>query len=124
MTFLLICYFHQLKLNFHHHYLKQVLLNHLLIEYKGEKHILKDWCKILNKNYHTMYDRIHRLNMSFENALNYIDPRDKLLLWEGKYYTKKELSEKYNIPLSNFYDRRRKGWSLEKILLTPVIHKI
>lgn len=95
-----------------------------LIEYKGEKHILKDWCRILNKNYHTMYDRIHRLNMSFENALNYIDPRDKLLLWEGKYYTKKELSEKYNIPLSNFYDRKHKGWSLEKILSTPVIHKI
>ena len=71
-----------------------------------------------------MYDRIHRLNMSFENALNYIDPRDKLLLWEDKYYTKKELSEKYNIPLSNFYDRRHKGWPLEKILLTPVIHKI
>lgn len=95
-----------------------------LIEYKGEKHILKDWCRILNKNYSTMYSRIHVLNMSFENALNYVDPRDKLLYWEGEYYTKKELSEKYNIPLPNFYDRRHKGWSLQKILLTPVIHKI
>lgn len=95
-----------------------------LIEYKGKKHILKDWCRILNKNYSTMRQRIYKLNMSFEEALNYIDPRDKLLLWEGKYYTKQELSEKYNIPLSNFYDRRRKGWSLKKILLTPVIHKI
>ena len=71
-----------------------------------------------------MYSRIHVLNMSFENALNYVDLRDKLLYWEGEYYTKKELSEKYNIPLPNFYDRRRKGWSLQKILLTPVIHKI
>lgn len=96
----------------------------LLIGYKGEKHILKDWCRILNKNYSTMHARMYRLNMTFEEALLYIDPRDKLLFWEGNYYTKKELSEKYNIPLSNFYDRRRKGWSLEKILNTPVIHKI
>jgi len=94
-----------------------------LIEYKGEKHILKDWCRMLNKNYTTIYKRMYNLNMPFEQAIIYVDPRDKLLFWEGNYYTKAELCEKYNIPLNNFYDRKRKGWSLEKILLTPVVLK-
>ena len=94
-----------------------------LIEYKGEKHILKEWCKRLNKNYSTMRKRMYEMGMSFEDALLYVDPRDKLILWEGKYYTRKELCDIYNIPLQNFYDRSYKGWSLEKILTTPV-HKI
>lgn len=95
-----------------------------LIEYKGQKHILKEWCRILNKNYSTMRKRMYSMNMSFEDALVYVDPRDKLLLWEGKYYTRKELCDLYNIPLQNFYDRSHKGWPLEKILNTPVVHKI
>lgn len=94
-----------------------------LIEYKGQKHILKDWCKILNKNYSTIYTRMFKLNMTFENALTYVDPRDKLILWQGKYYTKQELCNMYNIPIKNFYDRIHKKWPLNKILLTP-IHKI
>lgn len=95
-----------------------------LIEYKGEKHILKDWCRILNKNYHTIYTRMYKLNMTFENALTYVDPRAKLILWQGEYYTKQELCDKYNIPIKNFYDRYHKKWPLEKILNTPIIHKI
>lgn len=95
-----------------------------LIEYKGEKHILKEWCRLLNKNYSTMRKRMYKMNMSFEDALVYVDPRDKLIFWEGQYYNRQELCDKYNIPLQNFYDRTHKGWTLDKILKTPVIHKI
>ena len=59
-------------------------------------------------------------NMSFEELIFYIDPRDKKFLWQGKYYSRQELCTKYNIPIQNFYDRTHKGWSLEKILLTPI----
>lgn len=90
--------------------------------YKGESHILKDWSKILNINYSTLRNRILSMGMSFENAVKYVDPRDELIVWNNKKYTKKELCRMYNIPLQNFYDRKHKGWSLEKILNTPVKH--
>ena len=89
--------------------------------YKGEAHILKDWSKILNINYSTLRKRILTMGMSFENAIKYVDPRDELIVWNNKKYTKQELCNLYNIPIQNFYDRKHKGWSLEKILHTPVV---
>ena len=96
----------------------------LVYSYKGENHTLKEWCRILELKYTTIYNRIFRTGMSFEDAITYIDPRDAKIWWEGKEYTKKELCEIHNIPLVNFYDRHHKGWSLHKILTTPVVHKI
>lgn len=97
-----------------------------IIPYKGENHTLKEWSRILNINYSTLRKRMYEMGMSFEAALSYVDPRDELLWWEGKRYTKKELCEIYDIPLQNFYDRKHKGWPLERILNTPVqhVHKI
>lgn len=95
-----------------------------LFQYKGEAHILKDWSKILNINYSTLRKRIFEMGMSFEAAIEYVDVRDELIWHNGKKYTKKELCEMYGIPLVNFYDRKHKGWPLEKILNTPVVHKI
>lgn len=88
--------------------------------YKGENHILKDWSKILNINYSTLRKRIFEMGMTFEAAVTYIDPRDELIWYEGKHYTRKELCNLYNIPLQNFYDRQHKGWGLTKILNTPI----
>lgn len=92
--------------------------------YKGETHTLKEWSVILKINYSTLRKRILELGMSFRSAIVYIDPRDELIWWDGKHYTKKELCEMYSIPIQNFYDRKHKGWSLKRILTTPVIHKI
>lgn len=96
------------------------------IEYRGESHTLKEWSRILNINYSTLRQRMYKLGMSFEAAIVYIDPRDELIWWNGKKYTKQELCDMYNIPIQNFYDRKHKGWPLEKILKTPInnIHKI
>ena len=91
-----------------------------LIQYKGETHTLKEWSKKLGIKYTTLYQRIHRNGMTFEAAVKYVDPRDELLWWNGKEYTKRDLCEMYNIPIQNFYDRKHKGWSLERILNTPV----
>lgn len=91
-----------------------------VFSYKGETHILKDWSRILNINYSTLRKRIFEMGMTFEAAITYIDPRDELIWYEGKHYTRKELCALYNIPLQNFYDRQHKGWSLVKILNTPV----
>lgn len=93
-----------------------------VFNYKGESHILKDWSRILGINYSTLRKRIFEMRMTFEAAVSYIDPRDEKIWYNGKHYTRKELCDKYGIPLQNFYDRTHKGWSLDKILNTPVKH--
>ena len=37
--------------------------------YNGETHCLMDWCKILELNYNTVYNRFHNCNWSIEKAL-------------------------------------------------------
>lgn len=97
----------------------------LVYTYNGETMCLKDWAKKLGLRYQTLHMRLSRHpELTFEQLITYIDPRDKKILWKGQYYTRKQLCEKYNIPIQNFYDRTHKGWSLEKILLTPINHKI
>jgi len=43
----------------------------LIYEHKGKSMILKDWAKKLNIKYTTLYQRIFRSKMSFEEAINY-----------------------------------------------------
>lgn len=96
-----------------------------MITYNGETLCLKDWAEKLNIRYGTLYIRMLRHpEMSFEEAISYICPKDEKFLWQGNYYTRKELCAMYGIPIMNFYDRKHKGWSLERILLTPVSYKI
>ena len=47
----------------------------VIIEYNGEKHILVEWCEILNLNYNLIHNRIHKLGWSFEQAIS--TPLDK-----------------------------------------------
>ena len=42
--------------------------NNIVVEYKGEKHCLKEWCEILNLPYTTIFLRIKRYNFSIERA--------------------------------------------------------
>lgn len=97
-------------------------------QYKGETHILKDWSRITRIKYSTLYQRVIKFGMTLEDAIKYVDPRDELIWWNGKKYTKQELCNMYNISLQTFYDRKRRGWSLERILTQPKrkspIHKI
>lgn len=95
------------------------------ISYKGKTQCLKDWSREYKINYPTLIYRLKKFpHLSFEEILNYQDPRSKKIEWEGSYYTRDELCAKYNIPKVNFYDRKHKGWSLEKILTTPVLNKL
>ena len=91
------------------------------ITYNGKTQCLKDWAREYKIPYVTLVFRVKRFpELSFEEILNYKDPRSKKFAWQGKEYTRDELCEMYNIPKINFYDRIHKGWSLEKILTTPV----
>ena len=92
--------------------------------YNGKTQCLKDWAKELNIYYQTLVLRVKRFpKLSFDEIVKYQDPRKRKFNWEGKEYSVKELCMKFNIPVQNFYDRFRKGWELNRILITPVVSK-
>lgn len=91
------------------------------ITYSGKTQCLKDWAREYGIHYQTLVARLKRFpKLSFEEILNYQDPRKSMVEWNGKLYSREELCSLYNIPIQNFYDRIHKGWNLERILTTPV----
>ena len=46
----------------------------LIYTYNGETHVLKEWARIFNIKYTTLYQRLYRSNMTFEEAINPIVP--------------------------------------------------
>lgn len=90
----------------------------LLYTYNGETKVLKDWARYFGIKYTTLYLRITRSNLSFEDAISFSN--DNLLEYNGESKTAVEWSVIYNIPVMNIYDRKHKGWSVERILTTPV----
>lgn len=92
-----------------------------VITYKGKTQCLKDWAKEYSIHYQTLVAWMKNFpNLSFEEILHYQDPRNEKIEWQGVKYSRDELCTKYNIPKANFYDRIHKGWTLEKILTTPI----
>lgn len=95
-----------------------------MITYKGKTQCLKDWAKEYGIYYQTLVARVKNFpQLSFEEILSYKDPRAEKIEWQGKKYSRDELCQMYKIPKVNFYDRIHKGWSLERILTTPVKQK-
>lgn len=88
----------------------------LVYTYNNESKTLKQWSKELNIKYTTLYMRIVRSNMSFEEAII----STKLTLYKGELKTIKEWSNILNMPYQTIIDRRYEGWSIERALETPV----
>ena len=91
----------------------------LIFTYNGETHVLKEWARILNIKYTTLYNRIKRSNMTFEEAINRT-PEDLLTEFNGEKKTLKEWCQIYNIKYQTVINRLHKHkWSLEEALTTP-----
>ena len=99
-------------------------VNHnIFINYNGKTQTLKTWAKELGINYNTLYGRITRNGLTFEQAIQR-DPFNKLYYYNGQTYTTKELSETSNVPIINIIDRKRRGWDTKKIVSKKVKIKI
>lgn len=83
----------------------------------GKSMVLKDWARHFGINYTTLYNRIYRDGMDFENAISYVNNVYDL---NGSTYTLDELSIKYNIPKKNISDRLAKKWDLLRAVITPL----
>lgn len=95
----------------------------LVYTYNGETHVLKEWSRILNIKYSTLYTRLFRGGLTFEEAIKE-DPYERLFEYKGEKKTLKEWCEIYNIKYETVITRMRKHkWTLEEALLTPYGHK-
>lgn len=93
----------------------------LLYTYQGKTMVLKDWAKTFGIKYTTLYMRIFRSKLSFEEA---IEEQTVQMTYNHQTKTLKEWSDFTGIPYNVIVDRRCKGWEVERILTQPVRIKI
>lgn len=90
----------------------------LVFTYNGESKVLKAWADFFGIKYGTLYTRIQRDGMSFEEAINHSHIIPFTLNNETK--SLKEWCEFYNMEYEIVYNRIHKHkWSLEEALTIP-----
>lgn len=55
-----------------------------------------------------------------DHAREHFAPQAQPITWNGKSLFSREWANEFGMTYSNFYQRYRKGWSMEKIASTPV----
>jgi len=91
----------------------------LIYTYKGESKTLKEWSKILNIKYTTLYMRITRQNLSFNEAINVKD-EDKLTEYNGQKRSIKDWCIILNLPYKTIINRKHQGWSIKDCFERPI----
>lgn len=87
--------------------------------YNGQSHVLKEWARIFNINYGTLWNRLNKKNLSFEQAIQE-DPYNKLIELNGEKHILKDWCKIYNIKYATVVNRIHKHkWSIEKAITTP-----
>lgn len=94
-----------------------------IFTYNGESHVLKEWSRIFNINYTTLYNRIFRSGLSFEKAIEE-DPYEHLIEINGEKKKLIDWCKHYNIKYNTVLNRIHKHkWTIKEALLTPYKHK-
>lgn len=90
-----------------------------IFTYKGESRVLKDWARVFNIKYTTLYNRIYRSGKSFEEAIQ-TDPFNKLISYNNENHSLKEWCELKNIEYKVVITRLNKHkWTFEEAINTP-----
>ena len=90
--------------------------------YNGETHTIKQWSEITGIKYNTLYMRLTRGKMKFEDAITMpmrvvITP--EVLEVNGERLTVRQWSERTGLTMKCIYERLRSGYSYEDAVLTP-----
>lgn len=91
----------------------------ILITYNGITKTLKMWTDFLGLNYNTVYNRMNRSGLSFEDAIK-SDPFNRQIEIDGKSHTLKEWCDIYDIKYQTVINRIHKHkWEVERAITTP-----
>lgn len=85
----------------------------------GEYKILKDWARHFGIKYTTLYHRIYRNGLSFEEAIQK-DPYNRMIKMNGEEMILKNWCKELNMHYGNVVSRIHRGWSVEKSLSVKV----
>lgn len=84
----------------------------------GESLVLADWASKLGIKYTTLYQRIFRGGLSFEQAIKK-DAYNRLIEINGESLTVKQWCTKFNLHPGNIYSRICRGLDPRTAILTP-----
>lgn len=90
-----------------------------IFTYNNESKTLKQWSKELNIKYTSLWTRIYRDNLTFEEAIQK-DPFNKLIEYKGEKKLIKDWCLILGFKPQTIYDRRVAGWTIEECFETPV----
>lgn len=100
--------------------------DHLGRVYQSVEDLCKAWGVTLN-NYHIRKSRGYSLEECLTGIKNIIRDKSRYGVEDhlgNKFESKQKMCEYYNIPYYTYLDRRRRGWSQEKVLTTKVNENI
>lgn len=89
----------------------------------GKYKNLKDWAKHFGIKYTTLYSRIFRNGIRFEDAIK-DDPSGLKFEIDGKKMRVYEWCKLLGVKPMTVYDRMHKGWSFDRAIKTPIIKKV
>ena len=90
-----------------------------IFTYNGKTKVLKEWAKELGINYNTLYQRIYRSKLTFEEAIQK-DPFKRQIEINGETHILKEWAEIYNIKYQTVIDRINKHkWNIIDAITIP-----
>lgn len=88
-----------------------------IFTYQGKTLVLKEWARQLDIKYTTLYFRIYRSNMTFEQAVDF----DKSYEFQGFKGSLKQIVKKFGkVRYELVIDRLHRKWDLKKALYTPL----
>ena len=90
--------------------------NVLIYTYNGKSMILKDWARFFGIKYTTLYNRIFRQKIKFEDAIKK-DYYNRLVKIDNKEMTVTEWCKYYNLHTGDVVSRIHRGWSKEDAIL-------
>lgn len=88
--------------------------------YNNKTQKLTEWAKEYNLSYSTLCNRIFNLKITLEEALTTPVTQNTKHKFKDKELTLTEWSKELNISLFTLSSRIRRGWSIEKIVTTPI----
>lgn len=90
--------------------------NVLIYTYEGKTMILKDWARYLGMNYYTLYSRVRKCNVPFEQAIK-PDCFNRLVEIDGIKKTVTEWCDYYKLNKGDVFSRINRGWDKKDAIL-------
>ena len=89
-----------------------------MFDFEGETKTLKEWATHFNIKYTTLWLRINRKGLKFEEAIKE-DPYNRLITFKGKSQILKDWCKELNLKYTTIVNRIHDGWNTLDAIQVP-----